>query len=229
MAIDRQFLDSSPKRYLLHGKHRQADVYVIDYDGTPVVVKDYRGKSLFDPALRITRRFSGDRALSFSPAISICSPSDLGPRSALFRHRIHRRNSGVGYRERRTIRFRRPDSRKHRELAAQGGILPSRSAQTGNVMVRGKEVMLIDFAGSLAFCRGNPLRWILHPILSYIDESAVIKWKGFIAPSTLTAGDIVKLNRFEWFRMLWVFNKPRLPKKREAGRKDFPNQTGGTQ
>jgi len=47
MRISRDFLEQAEKRFLLHGKKRQANVYVVEVNGIPVVVKDYVDKGFF--------------------------------------------------------------------------------------------------------------------------------------------------------------------------------------
>lgn len=212
MIIDRARLASISKRYLLQGKPKQADVYVIEADGEPVVVKDYAGKRWRHRMLgryilwREHRNYRFLQQFDFIPrlihridALAFCIQYVDGPTVAELEGQPEYawvpeeldRIVNVLHRH----RFFHLDLRKR-----------------GNIMVKDDQLVLIDFASSFRFSRFNPVYWLLGPVLRYTDRSAVIKWKAFIHPESLNGEDLRFLRRFEWTRMLWFFNKPRLPK-----------------
>ncbi len=212
MKLNRETLRANKKQDLLHGKKKQADVYLSSMDGTPVVVKDYRDKGFLVRQYgrfvlwREYRNYRWLQQFDFIPRTMgrvdglafviefIDGPTVAGMESDPgFRWVPAKLETAV--RELHRARFFHLDLRKR-----------------GNIMARDNHIFLIDFASSVRFGWYNPLYWLLGPILTYVDRSAVIKWKWFIDPTLLDDRDRRFLKRFEWTRMLWFFNKPRLPK-----------------
>ncbi len=212
MKLTRDFLDRADKRFLLHGKKKQADVYVVEIDDNPVVVKDYSKKG------KLTRWYGAYTLWRERRNYEFLQQFDFVPR--LF-----------GAIDCFAFAMEYVDGPTVAELEGQSEFcfLPRRLDEVvqtlhrhrffhldlrkrGNVMSRNGDVILIDFASSVRFSRFNPLYWLMRPLFRYVDISAVIKWRSFICPDSLSDADKRFLRRFEWVRMLWFLNKPRLPK-----------------
>ncbi len=213
MKITRDLLEGSEKRFLLHGKKKQADVYVVQVDDKPIVVKDYSKKGWFSRwygSYTLWREFRNYQFLQ---------QFDFVPRL-------------IGKIDRFAFAIEYIDGPTVAELKGQPDycFLPGKLENVvlelhrhrffhldlrkrGNVMSREGHVILIDFASSVRFSRWNPFYWLMRPIFRYVDMSAVIKWRSFICPDSLSEKDKRFLRRFEWVRMLWFLNKPRLPKR----------------
>lgn len=221
MKISRSFLDKAEKRFLLHGKKRQAEVYVVEMDGTPVVVKDYANKGFF------SRWYGGYNLWRERRNYEFLQQFDFVPRLI---GRIDRWAFAIEYVDGPTV--------AELEGQSQFCFLPGKLKtavlelhrnrffhldlrKRGNIMCRDDKVVLIDFASSFWFSPWNPFYWLLRPIFRYVDISAVIKWRLFICPDSLSEEDRRFLRRFEWFRMFWFINKPRLPKR--SGEKENGN------
>lgn len=221
MRISRDFLNSADKRFLLHGKKKQADVYVVHVNDTPQVVKDYREKGLFVRLYGCYTLWREWRNYQFLQQF------DFVPRLL---DRIDPYAFTIEYIDGPTVAEMEgdpdfcfiPDKLWHAvRTLHQHRFFHLDLRKRGNIMVRDGRILLIDFASSIHFSKWNPFYWLLRPVLAYADVSAVIKWKSFICPDSLTPGDLRFLRRFEWVRMLWFFNKPRLPKMpRENGNGD---------
>ncbi len=212
MSIDRQFLATTSRRYLLQGKPKQADVYVVQWNGDPVVVKDYGGKKWPQRLLgryilwREYRNYRFLQQFDFVPRLiqriddlAFCIEYVDGPTVADLEGRPE--YAWVPEELDRVVALLHQHRFFHLDLRKRG-----------NIMVTDHQLVLIDFASSFRFSRFNPIYWLLGPVLRYTDRSAVIKWKAFIHPQSLNEQERRFLRRFEWTRMLWFFNKPRLPK-----------------
>ncbi|BBB31687.1 hypothetical protein TTHT_0033 [Thermotomaculum hydrothermale] len=82
----------------------------------------------------------------------------------------------------------------------------------GNIIIKDKKVYLIDLVSMVKLTRFSLFN-LVKPILKLADTSSILKWKQFICPSKLTEEEKKKIKRFQWIRMLWFFNKPKLPGK----------------
>ncbi|NOY22190.1 MAG: hypothetical protein GXO70_01600 [Acidobacteria bacterium] len=221
MKITRNFLDGAKKRFLLHGKKRQADVYVVNLEARPVVVKDYSKKGT------LTRWYGAYTLWRERRNYEFLQQFDFVPRLL---GRIDRFAFAMEYVDGPTV--------AELECQPEFCFLPGKLENVvqelhrkrffhldlrkrGNVMSRDGQVILIDFASSVRFSKWNPLYWLMRPLFRYVDVSAVIKWRSFICPDSLSEKDRKFLRRFEWIRMLWFFNKPRLPKR--SGEKENGN------
>ncbi|RLE20347.1 MAG: hypothetical protein DRJ08_07100 [Acidobacteria bacterium] len=213
MNITRDDLKRAKKRFLLHGKKRQADVYVIEQEGRPIVVKDYSKKG------KLTRWYGAYTLWRERRNYEFLQQFDFVPRLI---GRIDRFAFAMEYVDGPTV----AELREQPEFCFLPGKLEEVVCKLhrhrffhldlrkrGNVMSRHGEVILIDFASSVHFSPWNPFYWLMRPLFRYVDISAVIKWRSFICPGSLSEADRRFLRRFEWIRMFWFFNKPRLPKR----------------
>ena len=213
MKITRDFLDTAEKRFLLHGKKKQADVYVVQVDGKPVVVKDYLKKG------KLTRWYGAYTLWRERRNYEFLQQFDFVPRLL---GRIDRFAFAIEFVDGPTV----AELQEHPEFCFLPGELEKAVLELhhhrffhldlrkrGNVMSRDGHVVLIDFASSVRFSKWNPFYWLMRPLFRYVDISAVIKWRSFICPGSLSEADMKFLRRFEWIRMLWFLNKPRLPKR----------------
>lgn len=213
MKITREFIDHCEKEYLLKDKPKQSDVFLTEYNGKKIVVKDYKNKSLF---VRLYGRYFNWReavnykflnsknfhfvpkficridkyafAMEYIDAITINQFKDCEEKFCItevmadYLDKLH------------SLRFFHVDLRKR-----------------GNILVKGKDIVFIDFASSIKFGKYNPFYYLFGNLLKFIDNSAIFKWKAYICPSKITKEDYEKLKYFEMFRSLWFFNKPRKP------------------
>lgn len=213
MRISRDFLEQTEKRFLLHGKKRQANVYVVEVNGVPVVVKDYADKGFF------SRWYGGYTLWRELRNYIYLQQFDFVPRLI---ERIDRWAFAIEYVDGPTVAEMEgqsafcflPEKLENAVLELhRNRFFHLDLRKRGNVMCRDGKVVLIDFASSVQFSKWNPMYWLIGPIFRYVDISAVIKWRLFICPDSLSEMDLRFLRRYEWFRMLWFINKPRLPKR----------------
>lgn len=211
MNLTREYIDNCNKKYLLKDKPKQSDVFIIEFQSKKLVVKDYRYKKglvklygrWFNWREVTNYKFLNDKQIKFVPkcygridkyafameyvdsiTINECKNNEnqicVTELMAKYLKVLHK------------LRFFHVDLRKR-----------------GNVLVKGNEIVFIDFASSIKFSKFNPFYYLLKDILTFIDNSAVVKWKAYICPSRITKKDYQQLKLFERMRSLWIFNKPR--------------------
>lgn len=174
-------------------------VSVVDHEGRPAVLKDYRRKnavtrSLLAPAL-VRREFSVLRHLEGIPGI---------PKAYAI---LEKKALLLEYVEGRTInKFKAgelPDRVYHR-LADLVGAMHARGVvhldlrQRKNILIAGEQPWLIDFA--------NALKGKLTAKLRAVDESALLKFKQRNWPHLLTDEDRGILKSHKFLRKFWIFS-----------------------
>jgi RIO-like serine/threonine protein kinase len=174
-------------------------VSVIDYEGRPAVLKDYRRKNpvtrgLLAPAL-VRREFSVLRHLEGIPGI---------PRAYAI---VDKRALVIEYIEGKTInKFKAgelPDlvfDRLSRVVRAmhERGVVHLDLRQRKNILIEGDRPWLVDFA--------NAIKGRLSARLRSVDESALLKFKERNWPHLLTEADRESLRSHRALRKFWIFS-----------------------
>jgi RIO-like serine/threonine protein kinase len=175
-------------------------VSVVEHEGRPAVLKDYRRKNpvtrgLIGPAL-VRREFAVLRHLEGIPGV---------PRAYAV---VEKRALLLEYVEGRTLEtFLAGDlpDRVFEQLCETVRAVHARRVvhldlrQRKNIIVGADRPWIIDFAGSL---RGR-----LTAALRAVDESALLKWKKRNWPHLLTDADRSALETHKTLRRFWVFTK----------------------
>jgi RIO-like serine/threonine protein kinase len=174
-------------------------VSVVEHEGRPAVLKDYRRKNavtrgLLAPSL-VKREFAVLRHLEGIPGI---------PRAYAI---VEKRALLLEYIEGRTInKFKAgelPD-RVFQRLCETVRAMHARGVvhldlrQRKNILVAGEQPWLIDFA--------NAMKGKLTAKLRSIDESALLKFKQRNWPHLLTDADRDALKSHKFLRQFWIFS-----------------------
>ncbi len=173
-------------------------VSVVEHEGRPAVLKDYRRKNavtrgLLAPAL-VRREFSVLRHLEGIPGI---------PRAYAI---LERRALLLEYVEGKTLgKFKAGDlpDRVFERLCATVRAMHGRGVvhldlrQKKNILVAGDRPWLLDFA--------NAVKGRLTARLRAVDESALLKFKQRNWPHLLTDADREALRSHRFLRKFWIF------------------------
>ena len=175
-------------------------VSVVDHEGRPAVLKDYRKKNavtrgLIGPAL-VRREFALLKHLEGVPGI---------PRAYAI---VEKNALLLEYVEGRTLETYSAgelSDRVFEQLCATVREMHARRVvhldlrQRKNILIGAERPWVIDFAGAL---RGR-----LTAALRSVDESALLKWKERNWPHLLTEADRAFLAKHKKLRKFWVFTK----------------------
>jgi predicted Ser/Thr protein kinase len=183
-GLARSNLPERTRRVLKRGARRNPDVYLVEFEGGPVVVKDFTPRGAFvrawiGPFLQ-RRELRAYERLAGHPAV----PKLLGE--------IDRRAFAVEYRPgehvSRKLRGRVSDSfvdELEEAIAAMHarGVAHLDLKHRSNVLVGedGKPV-LIDFASAVCLEPGSLVARLLLPILAWVDRRALEKWRVRLTP-----------------------------------------------
>ena len=193
------------------GRGSKADVFVVDVDGAPAVVKDFSGRGFLGRALgrlQIARESKAYARLAGVPGV----PRFLG-RIDAFALAIEKVDGeGLAF-----VRVPAADGLRHvlqlREIIDAihaRGVLHNDLRGRENVILRSDGgLAVIDFAAAVRLRPGGLPHRLLFRALQATDEAAFLKWKGMLAPGTYTDEDRAFLRRFERRRALWPFNPKR--------------------
>jgi RIO-like serine/threonine protein kinase len=174
-------------------------VSVVDHDGRPAVLKDYRRKNavtrgLLAPSL-VKREFTVLRHLEGIPGI---------PKAYAV---VEKRALLIEYIEGKTInKFRAgelPDRVFERlktlvRAMHERGVVHLDLRQRKNILIAGEQPWLIDFA--------NAMKGKLTTKLRAIDESALLKFKQRNWPHLLTDADRDAIKSHKFLRKFWIFS-----------------------
>ena len=173
-------------------------VSVVDHEGRPAVLKDYRTKNavtrgLLAPRL-VRREFDVLRHLEGIPGIPKAYAT------------VEKRAILLEYVEGRTLnKFKAgelPDRVFERlcetvRAMHRRGVVHLDLRQRKNILVAGDRPYVIDFA--------NALRGRLASKFAGVDESALLKWKQRNWPHLVTDADREALKKHKFLRQFWVF------------------------
>ncbi len=174
-------------------------VSVVDHDGRPAVLKDYRGKnavtrSLIAPSL-VKREYAVLRHLEGIPGI---------PKAYAV---VEKRALLLEYIEGKTInKFKAgelPDRVYERlvdlvRAMHERGVVHLDLRQRKNILIAGEQPWLIDFA--------NAMKGKMTSRLRPIDESALLKFKQRNWPHLMTDADRQALQSHKFLRKFWIFS-----------------------
>lgn len=193
------------------GTPRKADLSLVDVGQGLLVVKDFGGKSFWVRLLgrlQIARECRAYRWLGPIPGI----PRFVGrvDAHALALARVegeqlafaeHAKSEG----EKHLAGLRRVIDRLH-----AAGLYHQDLRGRENVLVGSDgEIVLLDLAGAVCLRPGSLMHRVLGPLLALSDEAAYLKWKALLAPGRFTPEEQRFLERFRFWRRLWVFNRKR--------------------
>ncbi len=173
-------------------------VSVVDHEGRPAVLKDYRRKNpvtrgLLAPSL-VKREFAVLRHLEGIPGI---------PKAYAI---LDKRALVLEYIEGKTINKFRPgelSDRVYQRLVDlvramhERGVVHLDLRQRKNILIAGEQPWLIDFA--------NALKGRLTGTLQAIDVSALLKFKQRNWPHLVTDADREALRNHKFLRKFWIF------------------------
>jgi len=174
-------------------------VSVVDHDGKPAVLKDYRGKNavtrgLLAPSL-VKREFTVLRHLEGIPGI---------PKAYAV---VEKRALLIEYIEGKTINKFKAGELPDRVYARLVDLVRAMHArgvvhldlrQRKNILIAGEQPWLVDFA--------NAMRGKLTAKLRAIDESALVKFKERNWPHLMTDADREALRSHRFLRKFWIFS-----------------------
>jgi len=174
-------------------------VSVVDHDGRPAVLKDYRGKNavtrgLIAPSL-VKREYAVLRHLEGIPGI---------PKAYAV---VEKRALLLEYIEGKTInKFKAGDlpDRVYLRLVDlvramhERGVVHLDLRQRKNILIAGEQPWLIDFA--------NAMKGKMTSRLRSIDESALLKFKQRNWPHLMTDADREALKSHKFLRKFWIFS-----------------------
>ena len=203
---------------LKNGGPQKADLLVVDLGEGPMVVKDFSRKRRWTRLLgrlQISRECRAYGWLGPMPGV----PGFLGrvDAHALALERVegeqlafapNRLSDGEAL----IARLRSLIDRLH-----AAGVFHQDLRGRGNVLVRSDgELVLVDLAGAICLRPGGWLHRLLRPAFAMSDEAAFLKWKALLTPGRFTREEEEFLRRFRVWRSLWVFNRKRTARSREA-------------
>ncbi len=212
--ISRELLNSKEKTYLLEGIKDRADIYVIKLNGDSLVVKDYYfkkgwvrqyGRFLIKKEYRLYKKLN--QMFDCFPKV-YCMPDGY---SLVMEYidgktmEMVEENEGYCY----AVSM----IEKCIEKLHKNNIFHLDLRKRGNILITDDRVYFIDLASMIMISQLSPLL-LFKPIFRMVDLSSVLKWKKYVCPSRLTEDDLRKIRLFQWIRVLWIFNKPKLPRIR---------------
>jgi len=211
-CISRKDLEKTDKIYITKGNKKQADVYIVEKNGSKIVIKDYKSKNFCIRTLGIILSY-----IEFKNYKKVNREFDCFPKVYCMPDRY---SIAIEYIDGNTINIAEEDEHycfviekiQHclREMHSKN-IFHLDLRKKGNIIIKDSNIYFIDLTSMLVLSHANPLI-ILKPLLSLIDNSCILKWKLYICPEKLSKSDIKKLKIYDLFRMIWVFSKHKTPK-----------------
>lgn len=106
--------------------------------------------------------------------------------------------------------------RKALDEAHARGIVHNDLRGRENVLLRadGQGVVVLDWASAMQLKPGSLAHRLFFRALKSVDESAYLKWKDMLDPSSITREDHAAMERFRRWRWLWPFNRKGVGWKR---------------
>ncbi len=213
MEISREKIESLDKKYFLKGKKKQADVYLIEVENKKIVVKDYKNKGFF---IRLYGKKMAKR--EYKNYLMVNRLFDFFPQAygmpdkySLAIEFIEGKTFG-DVEKKEEYCFAVEELKKCIKRLHSEKIYHLDLRKRGNIIIKNNRVYLIDLVSMVKLTQFSLLN-LVKPVLKLADTSSVLKWKQFICPSKLTQEEKKKLKRFQWVRMLWFLNKPKIPGK----------------
>jgi predicted Ser/Thr protein kinase len=207
----RQVLEERRTGFIVRGTASKADVWTtLTDDGAPLVIKDFRRKSW---PVRIWGRLQIGREARF---LELLADLEEVPRfyglldsCALAMEKLD--GEPLYWRELHGVACRPHLDALRRVLDGvhSRGIVHNDLRGRENVWLRadGRRIVVIDWAGALRLAPGGIMNRLFFGALEAIDDSAFLKWKEILDPSSLTDDDRAAQQRFRRWRRLWPFNR----------------------
>jgi len=211
MNLTREIIENCHKDYLLKGKPKQSDVFIIEFESTKIVVKDYKHKKGFVKLYGKWFNWMESSNYAFLERNNILFvPKFYGKvdEYAFAMEFVDAKPIGE-FENREEYEFVPELMEKYLKALHQLKFFHADLRKRGNILISDNDVFFIDFASSIWFRKYNPFYYLLRGIFSLVDNSAVLKWKAFVCPSKITGEDYKNLMHFEKIRHLWLFNKRR--------------------
>jgi hypothetical protein len=211
-------LDAAARQVVKRGEWNKADLTIIDIGGGPMVVKDFAGKNWWTRLLgrlQIAREQRAYRCLGEMPGI----PALIGriDAYAIAIQKIEGRQLGFIPEITRDGAARLGQLRRLIDGMHAAGLVHWDLRARENVLVTGEgQLFVIDFASALWLRPGGLAHRFLFRWLTWVDESAYLKWKGILQAGPYSEEEEAFLRRCEFWRAFWIFNR----KKRAAREND---------
>jgi hypothetical protein len=218
-APTRAQLSSANVEVMSPGAWNKADLLVADFGDGPMAVKDFANKNRLVRLLgrlQISRECRAYRRLGSMPGI----PGFFGriDAHAMAIQKIDGRQLGH-------IRNRRGDGvaqlgqlRAIMDRIHAAGVVHLDMRARDNVVIDPEgQLFVLDFASAVRFRLGGLAHKTIFPILKRIDESAFLKWKRLLDAGPYTDEEEALVNRHEFWRLFWVFNRKRRDRRGSDG------------
>ncbi len=195
--------------YLVRGGPTKADVWTSSLDsGARVVVKDFSRKTWL---VRQWGRVQISREARF---LELLDGAGIAPR---FAGRLGRYALAMEYVDGTPLYAHPgPGARPHLarlrvlldDLQARGIVHNDLRGRENILLLAGGEgLVLLDWASAVRLPPGTLRHRALFGALKRVDDSAFLKWKDMLDPSTLTADERAAIQRFRRWRRLWPLNR----------------------
>jgi len=211
--LERTALEARRDGWLVRGRWSKADLWTSHLDdGTPVVVKDFAGKPFLArpwARVQIAREARFLRLLAETGVVPRLL-GRIGKDALVLEHLggtpLHRHRKGDPGRAEYLPRIAEALARVH----ALGVVHLDLRGRENVHVAEGDRIVILDWAGAIAFRPGSLAHRLIFPRLRRVDEAALVKWKVILAPDTLTEEDRRFLARYARWRLLWPFNRKGL-------------------
>jgi hypothetical protein len=207
--LTRGQLEATEREFLKKGAWYKADLVVADFGEGPVVVKDFAAKSLpvrLLGRLQVSRELRAYRFLGRIPGI----PALVGrvDAHAIAIEKIEGRQLGfmpdmTDDGAAKLAQLRRIMDSMH----AVGVVHWDLRARQNVLLTPDGELFVIDFASAMRLKPGSLVHRLFFPLMSWIDETAYLKWKGILEAGPYTDEELAMLRRARFWRRLWLFNR----------------------
>lgn len=206
-APTRALFHAAKKEFLHRGAWSKADIYLVEMQGGPLVVKDFAAKSF---PIRCIGRFQiGRECAAYRQLAGVEGVAAWLGRVDAYALALEKLE-GTPLRK-----FRKRGGRRDLLASLRAALDGVHARAVIHNDLRGKDntlvrsdgrVVLVDFAGAFRFRKGSFWYRRLFARLARVDEAAYLKWKRILDPDSLTPEEERFLRRFARFRRLWVFN-----------------------
>ncbi len=202
-------IHQAPATSLVKGTGIKADLNLVEWNGTRLVVKTFVGRwwlARWIGRYQIGRESHAYAHLAGIPGIPVLhqGPDKL---TLVMQHMEGQRVTWIRHKQmpkREVVEA----LRLLMESLHARGVAHLDLRRRDNILVdKHGAVRLIDFATAQVSPPGSWRRRFLFPLLRSIDRSAFLKWKRVLTPEDLSEGEQRKLRRHRILRMIWFYNR----------------------
>ncbi|MCP3979572.1 MAG: hypothetical protein GY716_09620 [bacterium] len=214
----RELYEASIVRSLKVGGPTKADLNIADLGDGPVVVKDYRAKAWWVRVigrLQIRRETLAYRRLGPLEGI----PAFVGRIDAIALAIEYVPGVQLGWDPERKQRGTRlyPQLCEIVRAMHERGMVHWDLRTRDNVLATDDDrVYVLDLASAMWLRPGGLAHRLLSPWMQLIDRSALLKWKNLLAAGPYTDEEQAFVDRYRFWRSLWIFNPKRGKKNQKA-------------